>query len=80
MLSCTMILHLALVSALIVMTAILLQWCWIRSIIIITFGTTSVVMHNDITFGAGIGIDSHDCNIVTVVLCQDIVRFSTVPK
>ena len=37
-------------------------------------------MHNDITFGAGIGIDSCDCNIVTVVLCQDIVRFSTVLK
>ena len=37
-------------------------------------------MHNDITFGAGIGVDSHDRNIVTVVLCQDIVTFSTVPK
>ena len=30
-------------------------------------------MHNDITFGAGIGADSSDRNIVTVVLCQDIV-------
>ena len=37
-------------------------------------------MHNDITFGTGIGVNSRDRNIVTVVLCQDIVRFSTVPK
>ena len=48
--------------------------------IIITFSTTSVVMHNDITIGAGIGVDSRDCNIVTVLLCQDIATFSTVPK
>ena len=37
-------------------------------------------MHNDITFGAGIGVDSHDHNILTVVLYQDIVTFSTVLK
>ena len=37
-------------------------------------------MHNDITFGAGIGVDSRDRNIVKVVLCQDIATFSTVPK
>ena len=52
----------------------------IRPIIIITFGTTSVVMHNDITFGADIGVDSCERNIVTVVLCQDIATFSTVMK
>ena len=46
----------------------------------ITFSTTSAVMHNDITFGAGIGVDSRDCNTVTVVMCQDIVIFSTVLK
>ena len=37
-------------------------------------------MDNDITLGTGIGVDSHDHDIVTVVLCQDIVTFSTVPK
>ena len=51
----------------------------IRPIIIITFGT-SIVMHNGITFGAGICIGSHDHNIVTVVQCQDIVTFGTVSK
>ena len=34
--------------------------------IIITLSTTDVV-HNGITFGAGINNCSHDCNIVTVV-------------
>ena len=36
----------------------------IRRIIIITFGT-SVVMHNGITFGAGIGVGVNDHDIVT---------------
>ena len=30
-------------------------------------------MHNSITFDSGIGIGSYDCDIITVVLCQDIV-------
>ena len=41
-----------------------------RPIIIITFGTTNIVMHNGITFGAGIGIGSGDRDIVTVVPCS----------
>ena len=52
----------------------------IRAIIIITFGTTSVVMHNDITSSTGISVGSHDCNIVTMLLYQDIVTFSALPK
>ena len=41
-------------------------------IIIITFGTTNVVTHRGITFGAGISFGSHHRDIVTVVLYQDI--------
>ena len=37
-------------------------------------------MHNSITFGTGIGIGSCDHDSVTVVPCQDIVTFSTLPK
>ena len=48
--------------------------------IIIIFGTANVVVHNSITIGAGIGVGSYDRDIVTVVLCQDIVTFSTVSK
>ena len=52
----------------------------IRQILIITFDSTNVLMHNSSTFGASISIGIHDWNFVTVVLCQDIVTFSTVPK
>ena len=37
-------------------------------------------MHNGITFGSGIGVDTRDRDIVTVVPRKDIVTFSTVPK
>ena len=37
-------------------------------------------MHNGITFDAGTSMSSHDCDIVTVVLCQDTVTFSTISK
>ena len=50
----------------------------IRPIIVITFDTTSVLVHNGTTFGAVIGVGSRDCD--KVVPCQDIVAFSTVSK
>ena len=49
-------------------------------IIIITFDPTNVVLHNGITFGTGIDVDSRDRNIVTVVPYQDIIIFGTLPK
>ena len=52
----------------------------IRPIIIITFGTINVFVHNSVTFGAGIDVGSCDCNIITVVPYQDTVTFSTVAK
>ena len=52
----------------------------IRPIIIITLGTTNIIAHNGITFGAGIGVGSCDRHIVTIVPCQDIVTFRTVTK
>ena len=48
----------------------------IRPIIIITFGTTNVVLQNGITFGIGIIVGSRDRDIVTEVLSQDIVTFT----
>ena len=49
-------------------------------IIIIIFGLLNVVIHNGITTGVGIGVDSRDRDIITVLQCQDIVTFSTLPK
>ena len=48
--------------------------------IIITFVTTNVVVHNGITFGAAIGVSSRDCDIVTLVPNQDINTFGAIPK
>ena len=45
----------------------------IRPIIIITFGTTDIIVHNGIIFGAGIVVGSRDRKFVPVVTCQDIV-------
>ena len=52
----------------------------IRPIIIITFGTIGTVVFNGVTFDTGIGAASCDHDIITVVLCQDIVTRSTIPK
>ena len=53
----------------------------IRLIIIITFGATIVVVHKGITFGAGIRVVNHDCDVVIVVPCaQDSVPFIPYPN
>ena len=41
----------------------------IRSIIIITFGSTNTVVYRDNIFGASTSVGSRDCDIDTVVLC-----------
>ena len=51
----------------------------IRPIIIITLGTTNVVFHNGYIFGAGIGVNSCDCDIVTDVTYQDIFTVEPYP-